>query len=163
MPGTAWTRKLTELAEGFGCLGTASTLLLTATPGHAQETESSIARGGRLYDKWWKLTGAPNPRATLLIRRRARKYVDRSMKCSSNEDRRSTLERSKRPKNHEHAPLLADRFEPDVRRLRGGSRRPFAHLRSGLLAGPAQMTLMTTAPAACLFALLCVRAKRVGR
>lgn len=74
------------------------------------------------------------------------------MKCSSSEDRRSTLERSNPPRNYEHAPLLADRFESDVHLLRGGPRRPFAHLRSGLLAGPAQMTLMTTAPAACSFA-----------
>lgn len=33
-----------------------------AKPLHAQDLEGSIARGGRLYDKWWKVTGAPEPR-----------------------------------------------------------------------------------------------------
>lgn len=37
---------------------------LTASVGVAQEIESSIARGGQLYDKWYKVIGAEKPTET---------------------------------------------------------------------------------------------------
>lgn len=37
-------------------------LLLTPILAGAEEIDSSIARGGRLYDKWWKVVGAGEPR-----------------------------------------------------------------------------------------------------
>lgn len=40
----------------------AGALSLAAMPAGAGEIESSIARGGRLYDKWWKVVGAEEPR-----------------------------------------------------------------------------------------------------
>lgn len=38
------------------------TLILAALPVAAEESDSSIARGGRLYDKWWKVVGVPEPK-----------------------------------------------------------------------------------------------------
>jgi mono/diheme cytochrome c family protein len=40
----------------------AGALLMAPLPLAAAETESSIARGGRLYDKWWTVVGAKEPR-----------------------------------------------------------------------------------------------------
>jgi thiosulfate dehydrogenase len=40
----------------------AGALLLASMPLGADEIESSIARGGRLYDKWWKVVGAEEPK-----------------------------------------------------------------------------------------------------
>lgn len=37
---------------------------VTALPANADEITSSIARGGRLYDKWYKVIKAPTPEAT---------------------------------------------------------------------------------------------------
>jgi thiosulfate dehydrogenase len=37
-------------------------ILLAGATLSAEEIDSSIARGGRLYDKWWKVTGAPEPK-----------------------------------------------------------------------------------------------------
>jgi thiosulfate dehydrogenase len=36
--------------------------LLISTPLSAQEIDSSVARGGQLYDKWWKVVGAQEPK-----------------------------------------------------------------------------------------------------
>lgn len=36
--------------------------LLAPPPASAEEIDSSIARGGRLYDKWWKVVGAEQPK-----------------------------------------------------------------------------------------------------
>ena len=45
-------------------IATASTAYaLSAQPAVAGEVESSIARGGLLYDKWYKVTGAEKPKA----------------------------------------------------------------------------------------------------
>lgn len=40
----------------------AAVLALTPMPVFAEEVESSIARGGQLYDKWWKVTGTAEPK-----------------------------------------------------------------------------------------------------
>jgi thiosulfate dehydrogenase len=48
-----------------GCLAgalLAGAMSLTPVPLAAEEIESSIARGGRLYDKWWEVVGAQEPR-----------------------------------------------------------------------------------------------------
>lgn len=37
-------------------------MLLAPLPVWAAETESAIARGGRLYDKWWKVVGVEEPK-----------------------------------------------------------------------------------------------------
>ena len=44
-------------------LSSALTLLLAAAPAQAAETESAIARGGRLYDKWFAENKAAKPAA----------------------------------------------------------------------------------------------------
>lgn len=41
---------------------TGGALLLTAGYLPAEEIESAIARGGRLYDKWWKVVGTESPK-----------------------------------------------------------------------------------------------------
>lgn len=40
----------------------AGTLCAPALPVAAEEVDSSIARGGRLYDKWWKVSGTAEPK-----------------------------------------------------------------------------------------------------
>lgn len=40
----------------------AAAMVLAAMPVAAAEIDSSIARGGRLYDKWWKVTGSTEPK-----------------------------------------------------------------------------------------------------
>jgi len=56
---------LAALAAGAVAIGFAALLtpIGTATV-HAQEMESSIARGGRLYDKWYAVIGAEKPTET---------------------------------------------------------------------------------------------------
>ena len=49
---------------GAVCVGIALGAALV-TPAAAAETESAIARGGRLYDKWWTENKAPSPPATM--------------------------------------------------------------------------------------------------
>jgi len=39
-------------------------MMFTALPTNAEEIESSIARGGQLYDKWFKVIGAETPTET---------------------------------------------------------------------------------------------------
>ncbi|MFZ2651522.1 MAG: cytochrome c [Burkholderiaceae bacterium] len=58
---SAWNPAVPAPTRWLTCLLTAGALLLISAPLHAQEVESSIARGGRLYDKWWKVTGAAEP------------------------------------------------------------------------------------------------------
>jgi len=41
---------------------TISLSFLLPMPLSAEEVESSVARGGRLYDKWWKVVGAQEPK-----------------------------------------------------------------------------------------------------
>jgi len=40
----------------------AGAMLMNSMPVSADEIESSIARGGRLYDKWWKVVGTGEPK-----------------------------------------------------------------------------------------------------
>ncbi len=47
---------------GFALLGIVPTVYSDSAS--AAEMQSSIARGGRLYDKWFKVTGAPKPSGT---------------------------------------------------------------------------------------------------
>ena len=49
-------------ALGFALVGFVTTVYPTSVS--AAETESSMARGGRLYDKWFKVIGAPKPKET---------------------------------------------------------------------------------------------------
>lgn len=42
----------------------AGVVLFSSLPAGAGEIESSLARGGQLYDKWFKVTGAPKPKDT---------------------------------------------------------------------------------------------------
>jgi cytochrome c553 len=50
------------IAEWIIYLLTFGLSLLIPIPVSAEEIESSVARGGRLYDKWWKVVGAPEPK-----------------------------------------------------------------------------------------------------
>ena len=51
------------LASGFAVAFVAGTVLMAPTGAVADEMESSYARGGKLYDKWYKVTGAETPTA----------------------------------------------------------------------------------------------------
>ena len=56
---------LAALPSGFLAIGFATFLVpFSASQGFAEEIESSIARGGRLYDKWYKVIGAEKPTET---------------------------------------------------------------------------------------------------
>lgn len=59
---TCAPRPMRRISGRLGGALLAGALLLTAMPLPADEIESSIARGGRLYDKWWKVVGAEEPR-----------------------------------------------------------------------------------------------------
>lgn len=62
---TAITRTAIPIDKPFLWLATAllaGAMLLTAMPVAAEEIDSSVARGGRLYDKWWKVVGASEPK-----------------------------------------------------------------------------------------------------
>lgn len=59
------SRKLGNLIPAAIVLSTAlATFTVTAMPANAEEITSSIARGGQLYDKWYKVIKAPTPEAT---------------------------------------------------------------------------------------------------
>lgn len=62
LTGSVWNAKVVRPAGWFTGLLLASTLLLLSTPLRAQEVDSSIARGGQLYDKWWKVVAAAEPK-----------------------------------------------------------------------------------------------------
>ena len=45
-------------------LGAALALTFVSAPVSAAETESNYARGGKLYDKWFKVIGVDKPKTT---------------------------------------------------------------------------------------------------
>lgn len=53
-----------SVLRSFINLMTVSLSFLLPMPLSAEEVESSVARGGRLYDKWWKVVGAQEPKGT---------------------------------------------------------------------------------------------------
>jgi thiosulfate dehydrogenase len=64
------------MAAGFVCAGVA-VATLAAPPVAADEMESSYMRGGKLYDKWYKVIGVDAPKASHPLYPSDKKYADK--------------------------------------------------------------------------------------
>ena len=56
-------RNATRL-PALACILVAGAFLAASVPAAAEEIQSSIARGGKLYDKWFKVVGAEEPKTS---------------------------------------------------------------------------------------------------
>jgi thiosulfate dehydrogenase len=64
------------LATGFALAIGAGTMLMAPTGAAAEEMESSYARGGKLYDRWYKVIGAEKPTESHKLYPSGSKYAD---------------------------------------------------------------------------------------
>ena len=65
------------VATGFGFASLAGAMLAAPQDAGAQEMESSYARGGQLYDKWYKVIDVKAPKESHPLYPRDKKYADK--------------------------------------------------------------------------------------